>query len=201
VKDEELLLKSGEDKFPTSWSRDGRFLLFELSELKFAKYGLWVLPLQGEKKAFPFQRTEFNNYDGQFSPDGRWVAYFSDESGRDEIYVRTFSPDATAAASGAGGKWLISTGGGSGPRWRGDGKELYYIAPDGKLMEVDITTSPAFRAGVPRVLFQTPQTSISTLAYAWDVTPDGKRFLLPETTQEGRTPFTVVLNWQAGLKK
>ena len=118
MKDEELLLKSSEDKLPTSWSRDGRFLLYTTSDPKTRKSGLWVLPLEGDKKPFPFLRTEFNNGSGQFSPVGRWVAYVSDESGRNEIYVRTFSPDSTAAASDTGGKWLISTNGGSGPRWR-----------------------------------------------------------------------------------
>ena len=203
MKDEELLLKSSEDKLPTSWSRDGRFLLYTTSDPKTRKSGLWVLPLEGDKKPFPFLRTEFNNEDGQFSPDGRWVAYFSDESGRNEIYVRTFSPDSTAAASDTGGKWLISTGGGSEPRWRGDGKELYYLAPDGKLMAVEITTNPVFRAGAPNALFQTPpQGAFTTLGYSWVLTPDGKRFLfLAPVEQTGQAPFTVVLNWQAGLKK
>jgi Tol biopolymer transport system component len=203
VKDEELLLKSGEDKSPTSWSRDGRFLLYTTSDPKTTEGELWVLPFEGDKKPFPFLRTEFNNEDGQFSPDGRWVAYFSDESGRNEIYVRTFSPDSTAAASDTGGKWLISTGGGSEPRWRGDGKELYYLAPDGKLMAVEITTNPVFRAGAPNALFQTPpQGAFTTLGYSWVLTPDGKRFLfLAPVEQTGQAPFTVVLNWQAGLKK
>src|SRR5208282_1505365 len=156
VKDEELLLKSSEDKYPTSLSRDGHFLLYQASDPKTTKTDLWVLPLEGEKKPLPFLRTEFSNYDGQFSPDGRWIAYVSDESGRNEIYVRTFSPDSAAAASDTGGKWLISTGGGSGVRWRGDGKELYYLAPDRKVMAVEIAANLVFRAGVPKALFQTP---------------------------------------------
>ena len=92
------------------------------------KYDLWVLRLDGDKKPFPFLRTGFNENNGQFSPDGRWVAYRSDESGRDEIYVRSFSPDAADASTGV--KWMISNNGGTDPRWRGDGSELHYIAPD-----------------------------------------------------------------------
>jgi eukaryotic-like serine/threonine-protein kinase len=201
VKDEELLLKSDEDKAPTSWSHDGRFLLYDLSNPKTRRTELWVLPLEGEKKPIPFVRSEFNNVDGQFSPDGRWVAYASNESGRDEIYVRTFSPGSSEAGAGAGGKWLISTNGGSQPRWRGDGKELFYLGPDDKLMAVEIATNPVFRAGVPKSFFQTlPHAEIIT-TYQWDVTPDGKRILYLTPTKQGTAPFTVVLNWQAGLKK
>jgi Tol biopolymer transport system component len=201
VKDEELLLKSSESKHPESWSRDGRFLLYETLDPRTTKEDLWVLPLEGGNKPLPFLRTEFNNNEGQFSPDGRWVAYVSDESGRTEIYVRTFSPDSMTAASDRAGKWLISTGGGNGPRWRGDGKELYYLASDGKLMAVEIATNPVFRAGVPKALFQAPQ-SVSTIQHWWDLTSDGKRFLFPARAgQVAQAPFTVVLNWQAELKK
>ena len=200
AQDEELLLKSSENKYPTNWSRDGRFLLYTASAPKTTKGDLWVLPLEGDKKPFPFLRTEFNSGDGQFSPDGRWVAYVSDESGRNEIYVRTFSPDSTAAASAAGGKWLISTGGGEGPRWRGDGKELYYLTPDG-LMAVEIAADPVFQAGVPKVLFQAPAQGIAT-SYQWSVTSDGKRFLFVASAAQSRqAAFTLVLNWQAALKK
>jgi eukaryotic-like serine/threonine-protein kinase len=203
VKDQELLLKSGDTKYPTSWSRDGRFLLYRTSDSTTTKHSLWVLPLEGDKKPFPFLRTEFDNEDGQFSPDGRWVAYVSDESGRPEIYVRTFSPDSTAEASDTGGKWLISTGGGREPRWRGDGKELYYLAPDRTLMAVEIATNPAFRAGAPKALFQAPpQAVVTPFLQSWDLTPDGKRYLfLAPVEQTAQTPFTVVLNWQAGLKQ
>jgi len=201
ARDEELLLKSPEGKLPTSWSRDGRFLLYTTVGTK-AKNDLWVLPLEGDKKPFPFLRTDFNEDNGRFSPDARWIAYVSDESGHREIYVRPFSPDSNGTASGAGGKWLISNAGGTNPRWRGDGRELYYIAPDGKLMAVEVTTNPVFRVGVPKVLFQAPPL-VSYLSFSqWDVTADGKRFLLPApTAQSAQVPFTVVLNWQAGLKK
>jgi eukaryotic-like serine/threonine-protein kinase len=199
---EELLLKSDQGKTPTSWSRDGRFLLYSAGGAK-GKNELWVLPMEGDTKPFPFLRTDFNNTDGQFSPDGRWVAYVSDESGSNEIYVRPFSPEAGGTVSSAGGKWLISNDGGAAPRWRADGKALYYIAPDGKLMAVEITTTPAFQARVPKALFQAPQLPpVGTGTFSpWDLAADGKRFLFvsPATAAEG--PFTVLLNWQAALKK
>jgi Tol biopolymer transport system component len=200
AKDEELLLRSSETKEPMSWSGDGRFLLYETPDPDTRKTALWVLPLGGDKKPFPFLRADFNNLEGQFSPDGRFVVYVSDESGRSEIYVRTFSPDAAVRASDIG-KWLISTEGGSYARWSQDGKELYYLASDGKLMAVEIATKPAFQAGVPKALFQAPPSAISTNESSWDLTPDGKRFLFAVPTEQGASPFTVVLNWQAGLKK
>jgi len=201
VKDEEPLLQSSVNKYPTSWSRDGRFLLYHASDPKTTKTELWVLPLEGDKKPFPILHTEFNSDEGQFSPDGHRVTYVSDESGREEVYVRTFSPDSTAAAPGAGGKWLISTGGGTEPRWRGDGNELYYLSPDRELMAVEIATSPMFRAGVPKALFQTPQNAIAANLQSWDLTSDGKRFLFVAPTEQYAVPFTVVQNWQAGLKE
>ena len=192
--DEKLLLKSDENKYPTSWSRDGRFLLYQALDSNTGKSSLWALPLEDDRKPFPLLRTAFNNDYGRYSPDRRWGAYVSDESGRDEIYVREFSPNSTAAASGSGGKWLISTGGGTRARWSGDGKELYYQAPDGKLMAVEVATNPAFRAGLSKALFQAPSSD-------WDVTPDGKRFLFAVPTKNELTPFTLVMNWQAELKK
>jgi eukaryotic-like serine/threonine-protein kinase len=202
AKDEELLLKSPEDKYPTSWSRDGRFLLYTAVDPK-TKEAIWVLPLEGDQKPFPLLRAEFNEEGGQFSPDGRWIAYSSQESGREEVYVRPFSPSLPPAAQGQGGKWQVSASGGYQPRWSRNGKELYYCALDGKLMAVEVTTDPAFRAEAPRVVFQgLSQGSITTLYSWWDLTQDSKRFLfLAPPALTVRTPFTVVLNWQAGLKK
>jgi hypothetical protein len=204
VKDEELLLKSSESKDPTSWSSDGRFLLYTSASPK-TKADLWVLPLEGDRKPVPFLCTEFNEIDGHFSPDNRWVAYTSDESGSNEIYVRGFS-QTSAALSDAGGKWLISKGGGTGARWRADGKELYYRAPDGKAMAVEVTANRVFQAGSPKVLFHaTPEILTPHMTGQlcnWNVTPDGKRFLLSTPAMEStQTPFTVVLNWTALLRK
>jgi serine/threonine protein kinase len=195
--DQRLLLKSTVgDTYATSSSRDGRFLLYTVENPK-TKSDIWVLPLQGDRKPTPFLSTEFNEGSGQFAPDAHWVAYTSDESGREEIYVRKFSPGPTHGSWDTAGKWLISNGGGTYPRWRGDGKELFYVGSDGKLMSVDISARPIFKAGAPRPLFQLPLGSIGG-----DVTADGRRFLIgvPEA-QSASVPFTVVLNWQTTLMK
>ncbi len=199
---ERLVLKSNEDKAPLDVSRGGRFLLYNSRDPE-TKEDLWILPLQGDRKPFPFLRTPFNDDDGRFSPDGHWVAYESDESGSTEVYVRPFSPDSSATdASGGGAKWQISYGGGEAPRWSKDGKELYYLTPDWKVMAVAITTSPSFQAGTPKLLFQAPQQHSN-----WpmdDYTIDGKRFLFftaAESGSQAQTPFDVVLNWQDILKQ
>ena len=201
VKDEEQLLKSSDSKYPTSWSSDGRFLLYTAVDPK-TKEGLWVLPLEGDRKPMPFLRTEFNELDGRFSPDMRWVAYQSDESGNNEIYIRGFSPT-SGASMDTSGKWQVSVGGGTGPRWRRDGKELYYRAPDGKVMAVEIMARQAFQSGTPKPLFQVPLIPGRTIPISiWDVTSDGSRFLLTTpATESSPSPFTVILNWTAILKK
>jgi len=195
--DERLLLKStAGDKYATSSSRDGRFLLYTV-ENPDTKSDVWVLPLQGDRKPMPFLSTEFNESSGQFAPDGHRVAYTSDESGREEIYVREFSSGSTDGSWDAAGKWLISNGGGTYPRWRGDGKELFYVGSDGKLMSVNISTSPKFKAAAPRPLFQLPPGFIGG-----DVTADGTRFLIGvPVAQSVSVPFTVVLNWQTNLMR
>jgi serine/threonine protein kinase/dipeptidyl aminopeptidase/acylaminoacyl peptidase len=195
--EERLLLKSNDGyKYATSSSRDGHFLLYTVENPK-TKDDLWVLPLNGDHKPIPFLRTEFNESSGQFSPDGHWIAYTSDESGDDEIYVRRFSSSSAQGSWDSAGKWLISKGGGTGPRWRGDGKELFYVASDGKLMSVDISAKPVLEARTPRPLFQLPPGFIGG-----DVTPDGRRFLIGvPVAQSASVPFTVVLNWQTTLKK
>jgi len=196
--DETLLLKSSESKYPSSVSRDGRFLLYSANDLK-TKYDLWILPLKGDEKPFPFLRTEFNELDGHFSPDGHWVAYSSDESGRYEVYVRRFTPQPAADGSDTGGKWQLSYGGAHWPRWSADGKDVYYLTPDSKVMVVDVSTSPIFQVGTPKLVFQAPRQPQRT---SGDYTVDGKRFLLlAPTEQTAQAPFTVVLNWQTALKK
>jgi Tol biopolymer transport system component len=199
--DEELLLKSSEPKFPSSVSPDGRFLLYFTLDPK-TKYDLWVLPLEGNKKPFPLLRTPFNEEDGHFSPDGHWIVYASDESGQYEVYVRRFSTQPTGEGPDTSGKWQVSYGGGQGPRWSADGKELYYVTPDWKLMAVDVTTDGAFRAGASRTLFQAPLRSGFSSFTVGDYTEDGKRFLfLASGEQRKHARFTVVLNWQAGSGK
>ncbi len=198
--DEVALLKSSENKFATSWSRDGRFLLYTVAHAN-NKSAIWVLPLEGDRKPVPFLITEFNEGQARFSPDGHWVAYTSDESRHLAVYVRSLSMNSPGTALGAGGKWQVSDGYGREPRWRGDGRELFYLSlpdyesvPEGRAMAVEIATDPAFRAGKPYPL------GIVPLVNAWDSLADGRRFLV-SVTKNGPQPYTVVLNWQAGLKK
>jgi Tol biopolymer transport system component len=200
---EEALLQSGVPSQSDDWSRDGRFLLYE-SENPKTKSDLWVLPdpgtpaKAGDRKPFLFLGTEFNESQGQFSPDTKWISYTSDESGRPEIYVRPFP-----TPSGGGGQWLVSAGGGTHPRWRRDGKELLYLSPDNKLMAVEVSSSvSAFQIVGLKALFEVPPVVVGTDLPTWDISPDGQRFLISAPTSAGdNSPVTVVLNWQAGLKK
>src|SRR5207237_10906010 len=134
--EDELLFKSDQDKFPSGWSQDGRFLIFQSIDPK-TPSDMWVLPMEGDRKPLPFLRTEFNEAQAKFSPDGRWIAYTSFESGRPEIYVRPFLPPGSAGGVSAGGKWQISKSGGGLARWRGDSKELFYVENQ-RVMAVDI---------------------------------------------------------------
>jgi dipeptidyl aminopeptidase/acylaminoacyl peptidase len=192
---EDLLLESPLNKFPCSVSSDGRFLLYMQVDEK-TRPDLLVLPLTGERKPLSFTTTPFDERNGQFSPNGQWVAYESNESGQLEIYVQSFP--------GPGGKRQVSAGGGTEPRWRGDGKELFYISPDGKLMTVPIQSAgQTLEAGAPIALFQTrivrfpvPQKS----QYA--VTRDGQRFLINTIVSEPTAPpITIIANWTRALKK
>ena len=198
VKDAELLLKSSEVPLAESWSRDGRFLLYRVFDPK-TDWDFWVLPLEGDKKPVPFLVTEFREREARFSPDGHWVAYASNESGHYEIYVRSFAMNSAGTAVEAGVKWQISNGSGYQPRWRSDGRELYYTGGDGQVMAVEIATNPEFRPGKPQLL------GFSAGDATWDCTADGRRFLVavPKTTGKGDRPepYTVILNWQASLNK
>ncbi|MCA1642389.1 MAG: protein kinase [Acidobacteria bacterium] len=145
---DELLLKTETNAFADDWfsGKAGEFIIYE-SESGLNRFDLMVLPLAGERKPYPFLQTEFNETHAQFSPDGRFVAYVSDESGRAEVYVQSFPA--------AGGKWQISTGGGDQPQWRRDGRELFYMAPDKTLMAVPIAAGGSFEPGSPAALFAT----------------------------------------------
>lgn len=192
-KQEEVLLESSEDKFPFSWSSDGRLLLYSVDHPK-TKWDIWVLPLEGGKKPVPFLATEFNERNAQFSPDQRWVAYNSDESGHYELYVRPFFMNSAGRVAEGGGKWQISNGGGAESRWRRDGRELYYRT-DAGIMAVEIATNPSFKPGKPQLL------GIPRFGGPWDSSADGQRFLLPAPKITKPEPFTLVLNWETGLKK
>jgi hypothetical protein len=153
-----------------------------------------MLPLGGDKKPLPFLSTEFSVHQACFSPDGHWVAYVSNESGHQEVYVRSFSMNSTGTSVEAGGKWQISNGFGVDPRWRNDGRELYYRLFDGNVMAVEIATKPEFRAeSLQHFGLVIPREAM------WDSVADGSRFLAPNVDRP--EPYTVVLNWQAALKK
>jgi eukaryotic-like serine/threonine-protein kinase len=194
----ELLFHSNQIKSPQDWSRDGRFLLF-LQRSKDTGNDLWTLSMDGEHKATPYLVTSFNEAQAKFSPDGHWVVYSSNESGNREVYVQPF-PMST------GGKWPVSNGGGSQPRWSPDGKELFYLAPDNSLMAVSVSTAGGtFQPGVPKALF--PAAVLGGggggpgIAWRWDISPDGKRFLMNTAMEDSvGLPVTVVLNWQSALK-
>jgi eukaryotic-like serine/threonine-protein kinase len=184
---EEILFRSDEPKNPSSWSADGRYLLFSRTLSK-TKTDVWVLPLSGDRKPFPLVQSEFIDRNGQFSPDGRWVAYVSDESGRLEIYVVPFP--------GPGGKWQISTGGGATPHWSADGRELFYTSPNLELMAVEIKPGPEFEVSPPKLLFT---LSSLTAQGSYDVSADGRRFLQGVSREAAPTPVTLVLNWTSEI--
>ena len=192
--DEELLFKSNERKWPGDWSRDGRFIICT-NRSATTKDDLWILPMTGDQKPFLYLQSPFNEDHPRFSPDGHFVAYTSDEHGKWEVYVQTFPA--------SGGKWIVSTNGGVQPRWRRDGKELFFMAPDRKMMAVDVKLEGSvFEAGVPKVLFQTNVVSYPNPRNAYDVSADGQRFVIitpPE--QNTLTAINVVTNWNAGLKR
>jgi hypothetical protein len=191
---EPLLQSDAIYKLPTAWSPDGKYVIFtQLGEG--GVYDLWLLPLHGDRTPVPYLRTPFNEDFAAFSPDGRWLAYDSDETGKPEIYVRSF-PD-------QGEKYRVSTSGGMIVQWSRDGKELLFFSlsqyyyGSGPIYAVDVETRPTFRAGTPRVLF-TPRPDLSGLA----ATADLSRFLAT-VPAEGAPPasITITLNWPAALER
>lgn len=178
---EAVLWESSESKNASDWSSDGRWFSFAIQSPKTAR-DLWVLPLDGEKKPIAIAQTASEEGDGRFSPDGRWIAYQSNESGRFEIYIQSFP--------GPGGRSQISTGGGTSPQWRRDGKELFYLGLDNGLMTVSVALNgPKVEPGAPVALFSLPPGA------AYTASPDGQRFLLNEITKEA-SPVTILLNWR-----
>jgi eukaryotic-like serine/threonine-protein kinase len=196
--EETVLLKSDQPKFPTDWSRDGRFILYQQSQqidLK-AKFDVWVLPapVSGEAKPLPVVQTEANEVGATLSPNGQWLAYVSNVSGRFEVYVQSFP--------GGGGKRQVSTGGGSAPRWRRDGRELFYHAGDGKLMAVPVRRGETFDTGAAVSLFEFRAGTAVAISAPYAVTADGQRFLINAVVEtEPNAPLTVVTNWAAGVMK
>jgi Tol biopolymer transport system component len=197
---EQLLLATEQDKTANDISRNGKFLLFQSNDQK-TGIDLWVLPLESKRQPYVFLRTPFNERRAAFSPDGRWVTYLSNESGRYEVYVRPFfepsSPGVSTSGTGASStNWQISTQGGIQPRWSPGGQEVYYISPDGKLMAVPVkVTSGTLEAGAPVTLFAPKIVGVDSVdtGLQYDVSEDG-RFLL-NTVSDDTSPITVIVNW------
>lgn len=188
--EEELLIKDKSLAVPKSWSPDGKILVYaEINPGTGAD--LMAIAVNGDRKPFPIVQTSATEDQGQFSPDGRWLAYTSNESGQAEVYVVPFPPQ-------PGAKWLVSRGGGVQPRWRRNGKELFYISSDSKMMSVEIDTRPAFQSGTPHALFQSNivDTGIRTGPMSWDVAPDGSRFLIISPNASDTAALTLNLNWR-----
>jgi eukaryotic-like serine/threonine-protein kinase len=187
AQEEKRIPQDGPDRYPTDWSRDGKHVIYERGA------DLWFVTIP-ELQATPFIKAIATLKGGRFSPDGKWVAYSSNESGRWEIYVTSF-PEAH-------GKWQVSNAGGDQPRWRSDGKELFYLSPDRRIMAVPVKTGANFDAGTPMALFQAnPRELVATSEeFSYDVSNDGQKFLINTQLKTAMTPISVVLNWTAKLK-
>jgi Tol biopolymer transport system component len=195
---EEVLLAMEESEIASSWSGDGRYLLYVRTPQPGGS-DLWVLPMAGDGKPFAFLQTAADETQAQFSPDGQWIAYQSNESGRAEVYVSRFTESGSA-----GGKWQISTNGGTLPRWRPDGKEIFFVAPlpDAQVMAAAVSSqNDTFNVGATTPLFRALPPG--TPGSFYQISPDGMQFLfnMSPTIQPMSTPITVVLNWTAALKK
>jgi Tol biopolymer transport system component len=181
---------------PTSWSPDGKFLAYWSVGSETGR-DIWIVPLTGDRKPQPFLQSKFDEQQARFSPDGRWIAYMSNESGRFEVYVQPFP--------GPGGKWQISNDGGMSPVWAPNGGELFYITST-RLMRVAVTTRPGFSASAPQRLAELASGLLNRVglsSYSYDVTPDGQRFLFVKANVQSASPdeVRVVLNWTEELKQ
>ncbi len=196
---EKLAFAPNLNLFPWSWSSDGRYLAMGEASENLAKWNIAVLSMEGDHAIKPLLHEEYNEAQPKISPDGRYMAYMSDESGQARIYVRPF-PDVNK------GKWQISTGYGESPLWSPDGRELFYISNEGAV-EVPVDTKTAFNAGKPRLLFRGPYLSGYGESPAWDISPDGKRFLMIKqpvsaaAAPEAARKINIVLNWLEELKQ
>ncbi len=199
---EEVVLQSGKvgnfQSFFTDSSPDGRFVAFDTLDPT-TNLDVWILPLEGDRRPARLIGTPAGEWGAEFSPDGRWLAYQSNESGEAEVYVQAFSATSPVPVL-AGERWQVSAGGGRMPTWSRDGKEMFYLGADGKLMAVDVKTAPSFATGRPVALFDARMKVSPDRQY--DVSPDGQRFLVRQPlADQVAAPMTVVLDWAAGLPR
>ncbi len=187
--EEEPLLASGAlFMIPNQWSWDGRFLIFNQPD-PVTGWDVWLLPMEGERKPIPILKSRFNEYVGQISPDGHWISYSSDESGRSEVYVQSFPTP--------GSKYQVTTSGGNFGGWSKDGKEMLIAGLDGTILSTDVQTGASFQAGTPRLLFKPRQDTIW-----WTGTSDFQRFIqVVPVGAAAPNSITLVLNWMAGLER
>jgi Tol biopolymer transport system component len=185
VGSEELLQKGVAG--PTDWSPDGKYVLYRTPA-----YDIWAIPMSGDRKPFPVLAEKFSENAAKFSPDGRWILYVSNETGRNEVYVQAFPP--------SGAKWQVSVNGSERAIWPRNGKEIIFASADGKIMAVDVKLGATFEAGIPHELFQIPGGGFVGNRFASSA--DGQRFLIPLSPQSGDRPnLTTILNWTADIKK
>ena len=189
-----LLLRTGESKQVTDWSRDGRYLLYRvITPVPTLNADIWALPLEGDQKPVPMLRTRFEERDAQFSPDGYWIAYHSDESGQHEVYVQPFQ--------GKGERVRISTAGGVQARWRDDGRELFYLTLDGQLVAVPMAVRKdgfAVQPGSAVPLFDARVGSVQDIArHNYIVAEGGQRFLVDRVVERSAAPISLILNWKS----
>jgi eukaryotic-like serine/threonine-protein kinase len=189
---EEALLRSPEWKIVTDWSADGKRLIYQQQDLK-TQWDLWALELSGRKQATPLLRGASNERHGRLSPDGRWIAYTSDESGRFEIYVRQFPP--------SGAVWKVSAAGGIQPEWRRDGRELFYVTGNRRLVALPVQNGERFHNGSEQPLFALDTEGVMTTpgTFHYSAAADGQRFLVNTVVGRGTPTMTVVLNWAAAM--
>jgi Tol biopolymer transport system component len=193
--DDRLVLHTAYEKWPEDWSDDGRYVLYE--EITNGQSDLWLLSMN-DRRPVPLTHTPFNETFGEFSPDTRWIAYQSNQTGRDEVFVRPLSLS-EAGTPTPGGAYQVSQNGGSRPLWRRDGRELVYIGANRTVFAVDVVVSPGIRTGTPRPLFQMPIGSEQYTRLEMDA--DGQRFLVKAPVQSDRSLITVIMNWPATMRQ
>jgi Tol biopolymer transport system component len=182
----ELLARAKGRASADSWSRDGRVLLYHVEDPS-GKTAIWQVPLTGDRKSQPVVQSDFRVRDAQLSPDGEFLAYVSNESGRDEVYAQAFPPP--------GGKWQISAMGGTGPFWREDGRECFFVSSNGAIMAVPVQAGgDSLRAGVPQQLFAVPGVRY------FAGSPDGRRFLAEARREPHQSHINIVVNWAEDLR-